>query len=69
MSAAPSPRSFRTAAVCSPGSGAALRIEPGVSESLIAMPICRTRPWVGCSTSTIIWRWLSCGSRTISSIS
>src|SRR5438034_8079549 len=69
MSAAESPRSFRTFSVCPEGRGAALRIAPGVSESLMATPTWRTRPCFGCSTSTIIRRWLSCGSRTISSTS
>src|SRR5205823_1855810 len=39
-------------------SRAELRFVPGVSESLIAMPTWRTRPCFGCSTSTIICRWL-----------
>src|SRR2546422_711416 len=69
MSVADRPRSFSTRSVCSPASGAADRTLPGVSESLIAIPTWRTRPWVGCSASTIICRWLICGSRTISSTS
>ena len=57
------------ASVCSPPSGAAVRIVPGVSDSLMAIPNWRTRPWVGCSTSTIMPRWLIWGSATISSMS
>jgi len=44
MASAEYPRSFENSSLCWPKNGAGLRISAGVSESLMGMPICFSRP-------------------------
>src|SRR6185503_6164090 len=54
MSSAPYPSSSRISSVCSPSSGGAVRMAPGVDANSSGMPAWRITPRAGCSTSTDI---------------
>ena len=61
ISASEYPASRSTSVVCCPWTGGASRTSPGVADSFTGRPSSRIRPAVGCSISSTIPRWRTCG--------